>query len=65
MSRSKPNKVFAIADDEGGVMAHVIARHGKGALMIARNHGVQGSGYEAREVAPELAKVALNKAETN
>lgn len=64
MSRSKPNKVFAIVNDQGGVRAHVIARHGKGALMIAKNHGVCRSGYEAREVGQEFAKVALNKGET-
>lgn len=63
MSRSKPNKVFAIVDDLGRVQGHVIARHGKGALMVARNHGVDGGSYTAREVDESYRSRALNLAE--
>lgn len=61
MSRSKPDKVFAIRDDEYRVHAHVIARHGKGALTIARGLVADlPRSAEAHETTPEMAGRAIN-----
>lgn len=61
MSRGKPDRVFAIRDDEYRVHAYVIARHGKGALTIARGLVADlPRSVEAHETTPENAVRAIN-----
>lgn len=61
MSRSKPDKVFAIRDANLLHIAYVIARHGKGALTIARGLiAYLPKSAEAVEVSAEDMRHAIN-----
>lgn len=63
MSRSKPDKVFVIRDAFGRALVHILARHGKGALSVARQHGVVlPHGSIAFEAEQSKASLAINAA---
>lgn len=62
MSKMKASKVFLVRAEDGTPLGHVIARHGKGALSIAKSHGLRTSGADTEEAADDRAAFAINAA---
>lgn len=55
MSRKKPTIVYAIRDENSRVLTHVLGRSPRGALIVAKNFGIEGGKHadEARHMPPE------------
>jgi len=59
MSKRKPNKLFRVYQPYVNQI-YVVARHGKGALTIARTEWGFGSGAKAEEADRHFMNMAVN-----